>query len=219
MKKRILTFLGISLLSLTGCGSAGSACTSYVQAVLDCTYSGDTADYIRCTKASETEAQALSADETAYISRLLQYHTTVDTEHISPETAAQFDALADTLRGKVSYTVMPAIPSGEGFQITISTAPLDLWANAIPELERVYQREFSERYYKAPPSSEELYELEAAWGSRVVEVLTPFVEEAAPLETQSVTIDVTIDETGHYVVADTCWRDVDAVIFGVDSAS
>ena len=63
MKKRILTLLSISLLSLTGCGSAGSACTGYVQAVLDCTYSGDTAAYIRCTKATESEAQALSAEE------------------------------------------------------------------------------------------------------------------------------------------------------------
>ncbi|MBQ4466113.1 MAG: hypothetical protein II916_09150 [Oscillospiraceae bacterium] len=219
MKKRILTLLSISLLSLTGCGSAGSACTGYVQAVLNCTYSGDTAAYIRCTKATASEAQALSAEETAYVSRLLQYHTTVDTEHISPETAAQFDALAATLLSKVTYTVMPAIPSGEGFQITVSTAPLDLWTNAIPELERVYKREFAEQYYKAPPSSEELYELEAAWGSRVAEVLTPFVEAAAPLDPQSVTITVSVDDQGHYTVADTCWRDVDAVIFGVEDAS
>ena len=75
MKHRIIAAAAacILCLGLTGCGHAAKTYTDYVQAVMDCTYHGDTKDYKSITKASETDAEAVHQEAVTYLSEQLCY--------------------------------------------------------------------------------------------------------------------------------------------------
>ncbi len=214
MRKRILPLLTLAAVLLTGCGNAATTCTNYVQAVMDCTYAGRTADYIAYTHAEEAAAQALYTQEVAYVSALVEHQASVNVDYISQETAEQFEQIAQTLLDKAEYRVESAVRTGETFQITVNTAPLDFWDNALPELERVYAKEFAEHFYKTPPAGDAYEALEGKWGERAAEVLLPFAEETAPGEMQSVVVTVSVDESQHYAISEQNWRAIDNVIFG-----
>ena len=65
MSRRLTAlFFAVALcLTLFGCGSAGQAYTDYVQAVMDCSYHGDTTQYMAFTGCNETDAQQVHTDE------------------------------------------------------------------------------------------------------------------------------------------------------------
>ena len=141
MKHRIFAAAAacILCLGLTGCGHAAKTYTDYVQAVMDCTYHGDTKDYKSITKASETDAEAVHQEAVTYLSEQLCYQATVDRTALDAETLKGYDDLAASLIGKAKYSVSNAVKAGELYQITITAEPLTIFDVALSELESCLQ--------------------------------------------------------------------------------
>lgn len=207
----------LMLCLLTGCGGASQSYRDYVDAVLLCTYQGETGDYQKLTGTDEVAAQAVHEAEITHVADLLCYQATVDPEHITPDTRTGFEGLAKTLMGRFRYETMQANYDGSAYRVTVSAAPTDFWTKALPALERVYKQDFAERFYNAPADSQELFNLEAEWGERVLTVLTPYIEEISYGEAQTVTVYVRVDENGRYNISAEDWEQVDRVLLGLET--
>ena len=90
MKKRLAAGIAACVLSisLSACGNAAGTYTEYVQAVMECTYHGNSDAYRQLTKSSDAEAQAVHQDEIRYVHEQLCHQASVDSSVISSETAA-----------------------------------------------------------------------------------------------------------------------------------
>lgn len=213
----VLTCAVLLLCLLTGCGGASQSYRDYVDAVLLCTYRGETAAYLQLTGAEESAAQAIHDAEIAHVADMLCYQATVDPAHINADTRTGFEGLAKTLMGRFRYQTTQANFDGTAYRVTVSASPTDFWTQALPALERVYKQDFAERFYKAPADSQELFFLEAEWGERVLTVLTPYIEEISYGEPETVTVFVRVDENGRYTVSAQDWEQIDRVLLGLDA--
>ena len=196
MKHRIIAAAAacILCLGLTGCGHAAKTYTDYVQAVMDCTYHGDTKDYKSITKASETDAEAV---------------------HQDAETLKGYDDLAASLIGKAKYTVSNAVKAGELYQITITAEPLDLWDLSIGELESTYKDKYAKAFYNETPGTDAYKDLEAAWGTQALEIYNAHADAVANKEPQTITTALYADSSGHYTMSQNEWRHIDELVFGI----
>ena len=217
MSRRLTALFMILVLCLTlfGCGSAGQAYTDYVQAVMDCSYYAKTAQYMTFTGCTETDAQAIHAQEVDYVRSLLCYQATVKEEFLDEETAAGYTALAETLLSRVKYRIEPAMRSGSGYHVTIAAEPLDYWTLPSEKLQKIYTRNFAKRFYQAPADSDELEKLEAEWGKRALTVLTESADNAGYQDAKSEIIEITVDAQGHYGISEENWHAVDKLLLGI----
>ena len=212
---RTLPALAIALacpLCLTSCGNAAQTYTDYVQAVMDCTYHGDTAKYTELTDASAEDAQAVYDDEIEYISSLLRYHAAVEDDYVNDGTITGYDGLARTLAGKLHYTIEPAVRSGDKYHITVTAEPVDFWEGAVDKLADIYESEFSEHFYTVAADSEEYKALEQQWSIRALDVLTEAIEQTGYKDAESIIVEITVDEDGNYGITDKNWMDIDDLL-------
>ena len=218
MSRRLTAlFFAVALcLTLFGCGSAGQAYTDYVQAVMDCSYHGDTTQYMAFTGCNETDAQQVHTAEIAYVTSLLCYKATVKEECLDEETAAGYRALAGELLSRVKYRIEPAMRSGSGYHVTIAAAPLDYWEKPAEMLQKIYSKNFAKRFYQAPPDSDELAQVEADWGKRALRVLNDAVEKVDYQDAQSTIVEITVDAQGHYGISEQNWHVVDRLLLGLE---
>ena len=220
MSRWLTAFLTMLVLCLTlsGCSGAGQAYTDYVQAVMDCTYYGDTAQYMAFTGCAEADAQKVHADEVAYVTSLLYYKATVKEEYLDEETAAGYRKLAEELLSRVKFRIEPAMRSGSGYHVTIAAAPLEYWELPAEKLQKIYAKNFAKRFYQAPPDSEELARAEADWGKRALTALTNAAENADYQDARSAIVEITVDAQGHYSISEQNWQMVDELLLGLTEA-
>lgn len=133
-------------LLLTGCGSSAKTYTDYVQAVLDCTYTGEAAKYMELTESTEEEAAAVYTDERDYVALLICSQMAVERDYLDEETLAGYDTLAENVLSKVKYTVEPAVKSGSTYHVTVTAEPIDFWDLTLEEVENLYNNDFVERF-------------------------------------------------------------------------
>ena len=217
MKHRIFAAAAacILCLGLTGCGHAAKTYTDYVQAVMDCTYHGDTKDYKSITKASETDAESVHQEAVTYLSEQLCYQATVDRTALDAETLKGYDDLAASLIGKAKYSVSNAVKAGELYQITITAEPLDLWDLSIGELESTYKDKYAKAFYNETPGTDSYKDLEAAWGAQALEIYNAHADAVANKEPQTITTALYADSSGHYTMSQKEWRHIDELVFGI----
>lgn len=219
MKRKftILAAACICCLSLTACGHAAQTYTEYVQAVMDCTYQGNAAAYCKLTNASEADAQSIHQEAVRYLSDQLCHQATVDRNALDAETSAGFDALAETLVGKVKYSASDAVRAGDFYQITITAEPLNIWQLSLGDLEASYKNDFSKAFYKETPGTDSYLSLEGVWGSRALEIYNAHLDEVSNSEAQSLTTVMYVNSDGHYTLSQQDWRRIDSLVFGLAS--
>ena len=218
MKKRLIAGISAAVmaLSLNGCGSAAKTYTDYVQAVMDCTYKNEQEKYIDLTDADATEAQAVYDDEIDYIADLICYNFAVDTDVINDGMMTGYKALARSLAAKAKYSVEPAVLSGKVYHITVICEPMDYWDIALPEIEALYDSEFSERFANAEGDAA-LDALEIEWGTRVLEVAEGFVDQISYKSPVNTIVEISTDDDGRYGISDKNWIDIDDLLLDLDS--
>lgn len=216
MKRRFAALAaGVLCLSFAACGHAGQTYSEYVQAVMDCTYQGNTSAYRKLTKASESAAQELRQEEIAYLSSQLCHQATVDRSVLDAETAAGFDALAQSLIGKVKCSASDAVKAGELYQITITAEPLTIWDVTLPELESAYKDGFAKAFYSETPGTDSYNALEAAWGEKALEIYNAHLDEIGNGESKTLTTVLYADSEGHYTFSQDTWRRIDDLVYGI----
>lgn len=209
MRKFLALFLTAACLLLSACAGSSQAYCRYVQAVLDCTYKGETAPYCEMTQASPEEAQALYVQETSYITQLICNQMSVKYDCLSENNQHAYEALAQELQGRLSYSVESVVETGDAYQVTLTVAPTDFWDICIDDVEQLYQAEFSERFGRAEGQEEKLRVIEGVWGAKVLRILESHISEAGCQEPEPMQFTIRTDEQGIYNVRSKDWMDLD----------
>lgn len=204
-------------LLLTGCGSSAKTYTDYVQAVLDCTYTGNGAKYMELTDSTEEEAAEVYADEKEYVALLICSQMAVERDYLTDATLAGYDTLAETVLSKVKYTVEPAVKSGSTYHVTVVAEPIDFWDITIDEVEALYDNDFTERFtVAAEEGDDDAYDaLEAEWGVKVLEILNSHVNGIGYKDAVNTIVEITVDDDGRYGITDKNWVDIDDLLLDV----
>lgn len=205
------------LLCLSGCGNAAATYTSYVQAVMDCTYYGQTSEYIRLTGVSEAEAAAIHEMQVQHTAELICSRMTVQTDSISDKTMEGYCALAETLLGQVQFSVEPAVKSDDMFQVRVISEPLVFWETALPDVEQLYADHFAERFALAEGNPKRLARLEGEWGKKVLDILNSYAVEIGHREQVSTLVYIAPNQDGRYAVPDWNWVQLDQLLLAVTS--
>ena len=207
---------------LTGC-SAAETYTDYVQAVLDCTYKGDTAKYMEMTEATQDEANAVYDDEVAYVCSAIYYNYSVMEDMITDDTKEGYEALSKDIMNKLKYTVNKAERSGDTYHITVVSEPIDFWDISMDAVADLYDNEFAERFAAFSDETEEeaaadeaYVALEAEWGEEVLTLISGYVEQISYKTAQETILAIKEDDE-EYGVDDKLWYDIDDLLLDMDS--
>lgn len=203
------------VLCLSGCGSAAATYTHYVQAVMDCTYYAQTEEYIRLTGVTEAEALALHENQVQRTAELICVRMTVKPEEISEATMEGYYSLAETLLSKVQYSIEPAVKSGNAYQVSVISQPLDFWEISLPDVEWLYSTRFAERFARAEDNTKRLSQLEKEWGKEVLRILNEYAEQTSGKEDVSTILPVLPDTNGRYTVSDANWLYLDHLLLDI----
>ena len=215
--KKIAVFTAALLMcaGLTGCQNPKETYTNYIQSVLDCTYLGDTAEYMELTESTQEEADEVYQAQVDYVAELLCYQYAVDMECITEETMDGYEALAKDLMAKVKYTVDPAVKSGEAYHITVNCEPIDFWDITFDDVETYYNDGFGERYENCQ-TEEELLELEEEYAVEVLKIATAALPEIGYGEVQTKIVEITVDENNEYGISDDDWIEIDDKLLNLE---
>lgn len=211
MKRKFAALL-LLVLCLSGCGGAAVTYTNYVEAVLDCTYHAQTEEYIRLTGVTEAEALALHENQVRQTAELICIRMTVKPDEISETTMDGYLALAEILLGKVQYSIAPAVKSGNAYQVSVISQPLDFWEISLPDVEQLYSSHFAERFARAEDHDKRLSRLEKEWGREVLQILNEYAEQTSGKEAVSTLLPMLPDANGRYTVSDANWQYLDYLL-------
>lgn len=206
--------------SMTGCGMVGrllrensaKTYTSYVKAVLDCTYHDETEDYLKLVDATEDEAHEVYTDEVDYVTELICYNLAVESEDLSEETYDGYAALAKDVMAKAQYSVADAVKSGDAYHITITCEPMDFWDITHDSVEAFYTGGFGDRY-EAAEGEEELAALEEEYGQAVLRIVSAYVDQIGYKDPVPLIVEIEEGDDGTYGISDKNWLDIDDLLF------
>ena len=207
--KAVCLLLMVLSLLLAACGNSSQAYNAYVQAVLDCTYKGEIEPYHSMTHVYDKEAYGLYMEETNYITQLICNQMSVKYDCLSENNQLAYQKLAEKLQNKLSYKVESVVEIGDAYQVTITVEPTDFWDICIDDVEKLYQKEFSERFGRAEGQEEKLKVIEGVWGAKVLQILNSHIDEAGYQEPETMQFTIRTDEQGIYNVRSKDWMDLD----------
>lgn len=218
MKKQIAVLAAATVMcgSLTACSNTAKTYTNYVQAVLDCTYRGETEEYINLTGSTDEDATAVYDDEVDYFTALLCYQMAVETDYISDETYAGYTALSKDILNKTQYTVEKAVKSGSAYHITIVTEPIDFWDITYDAVESYYTDEMADKF-SAATTDEEIAELEEEYAEGVLDILSGYVSQIGYKDAVNKIVEITVDDDGYYGISDQDWYDIDDLLLDMNA--
>ncbi len=202
---------------LSGCANASQTYANYVQAVMDCTYHGDTAQYIALTGATQQEAYRIYNAEVESVATLICQKFDVDMECLFPETYDEYIVFAQKLLKSIDYRVESNVKLNDTYQATLSTQPPDFWDVAFTYVENAYISEFLQRFAKIDETDPTQYGATmSAWGIKVLEVLNQHFSEVTAQDTKYLTIQIQADTQGRYNVSKQKWHTVDKFLLGLE---
>ncbi len=126
MKRRIVLAVVLVMLAstLAGCGGMKpDEAKAYVQAVLDAGYKGEVEEYVKITDSSKEDAEKLSSDS---IDTALSL-SGIEQAGITDELLEKYRELFKSILAKVHYEVGEAKETEEGFEVTVSAEPMQLY--------------------------------------------------------------------------------------------
>ncbi len=209
----VLIFCGM----LSGCANASQTYANYVQAVMDCTYHGNTTQYVALTGASQQEAYRIYNAEVESVATLICQKFDVDTEYLLPEVYDEYILFAKELLKTIDYQVESNFKLNDTYQVTLSTQPPDFWDIAFTYVENAYISEFLPRFAKIDETDSTQYGATmTSWGKKVLEVLNQHLSEVTPQEKKYLTIQIQADPQGHYTVSKQKWNTVDKFLLGLE---
>lgn len=213
--RRLCGLLLTVCLLLCGCGNSAQTYQNYVQAVLDCTYKGDITAYREMTEAYDKDAEGLYAQETTYITELICNQMSVKYDALNPAMQNKYRQLAERLQNKLSYSVESVVKTGDAYQVTLTVQPTDFWDICIDDVEKLYQKEFSERFGRAEGQEGKLAVIEAVWGAKVLDILNSHIDETGYQEPVTAQFTIRTDEQGIYNVRSKDWLDLDDLMLDI----
>lgn len=216
MKKQLTAIAAAAAVCtcFTGCGNAAKTYTDYVQAVLDVSYMGITAEYMEMTDSTQEEADAVYQDEVDYLVQLICYNYDVVTEYVNEGTMTGYEALAKDLLKKCKYTVQDAVKSGSAYHITVVCEPVDFWEISTDAVNDYYNNEFAEKYESA--TEDQLEALEAEYAVEVLNILNPLVGQVGYKDPVNKIVEITVDDDGTYGISDQDWLDIDDLLLDMN---
>lgn len=219
MKKITALFLIMVMLSsvFTACGNVSQTYASYVQAVMDCTYHGDTAQYIALTNATEQQAQMVYQTEIHSVVSLICQKFDVDMNYVSDALYEEYADFAKKLLSQIEYKAEPSIKANGVYQVTLTAKPPIFWETAFTYVENAYVSEYLPKFAKIPENDSTRYGAEMTnWSKKVVTVLNEHFSEITFQDTKYTIIQIQPDSLGRYNVSEQKWRAVDRFLLGLE---
>ncbi len=204
--------------ALTGCVNDAKTYTNYIQATLDCTYFGETAEYMELTESTQAEADEVYASQIEYTANIICNYLYVDMNYVTEETMDGYEEAAELLLSKMKYEVEPAEKSGDSYHITIKCEPIDCWEAIGEDIDEFYAGEFGDRYNEVASgtSEEELAAIEEEYAVEVLEIVNAHFADLSYKEPVSKIVEIVEDEDGFYGIADQDWYDIDDILMDLN---
>ncbi|MEE5992533.1 MAG: hypothetical protein V3G42_04765 [Oscillospiraceae bacterium] len=219
MKKIFSLLLAVMLLCgiFTACGNISQTYADYVQAVMDCTYHNDTAQYISLTGSTEQQAQMLYQNEVHSVVAMICQKFDVDVNSLPESTYDEYSDFAENLLNSITYHAEPSIKANNSYQVTLTAQPLEFWDTVFVYVENAYVSEFLPQFGRIEDTnSPEYADTLSRWGEKVVNILNEHFSELTFQESQYITIQIQPDTTGHYNISTHQWRIVDRFLLGLE---
>lgn len=204
--------------ALTGCTNDAKTYTDYIKATLDCTYFGETAEYMKLTESTQEEADEVYASQIEYTASVLCYYLDVNMDYVTEETMDGYEETAEALLSKMKYEVEPAEKSGDSYHITIKCEPINCWEAIGEDVDEFYTGEFGDRYNEVVngTSEEDLAALEEEYAVEVLEIINTNLTDLSYKEPVTKIVEIVEDEDGFYGISDEDWYDIDDILMDLD---
>ena len=218
--KKMFAFLATLIMlcgMFTACGNVSTTYANYVQAVMDCTYHGDTTEYITLTGATEQQAQFIYDNEIRSVVSLICQKFDVDVNCLSEDTYEKYAKFSRNLLNQISYHAEPSIKTGNGYQVTLTAQPPKIWDTVFSYIEDAYVSDYLPRFAKISDKDSAQFKIQMSnWGKKVIAVLNEHFEEITFEETKYITIQIQPDENGKYNISEYEWLTVDRFLLGLE---
>lgn len=219
MRRKISFIMAIMLMmafTVTGCKDAGTKSEAliyknYIEAVMDCSYHGETERYLEVVDAEESEAKEVYEGTVEYYAVQLMEYNAVSSEYISEDLYNKYVELAGKIMAKTKYNVNEATKVNGEYQVKIEIYPVDINDISYDDIEKCindFEKQLDGVDTQAL-SDEEWAQYEEAYGENVYNVLSSYVDKIGYKDVVSKIVIIQLDEDGNYGLSEEEWYDID----------
>lgn len=219
MKKFITltTIFAITILS-TGCltkNNESQKYNDYIKSAMDASYLNDNTKYLELADVTEDDTKELYNNTVEYLAYSIMKYNDVNYEVISEDIINEYINLAKTALSKTKYTINDARKVDGKYQVKLEIEPLNFWESSYDDVDD-YIEEFSNKYNNADSMTDEEIKLaEEEYANKVLDILTPYIDDMDYKEKVSKIVEIEIDEDGKYGISDNDWNDIDDYVMGI----
>lgn len=188
---------------------------NYIQASMDATYLGNYSKYLELADTTKESAEDLYDNTIEYLSYYIMYYNSVDYDNISDDIIEKYNNLAKEALQKTKYEVNEARKVDGIYQVKLEITPLDIWESTYDEVNE-YIDEFIDKYpnYEAM-TGDELIKIKEEYAERVLEILTPYVENMNYKDVINKIVEIQLDEDGLYGISENEWNDINDYVMRI----
>ena len=205
----LILCLALLVGALTACGGSIDA-SAFTEQALSARFTGESDESykelanLNDTTAEEAYEQVLQ-DEADYFAEYFD----INLELCSEETRDKIVSMYRTLLAKASYQVGVSTPSGEGYLVSVTIAPMDIVQRIRDEKWDSFQQDWIGDYADLYEMDEQ--ELEQTWADRILEMFDGYLSKVDYLEEETISIQITRND-GAYVISDTDIQRIDTLV-------
>lgn len=207
---------GCSLLRKGGGDMLSKRYANYIKSTLDCSFFGETEEYLKWVDATEAEAQKTYQDTVEGYASLIMYHFEVEESTISEETIAAFQEKAKTYMKEASYSVADAVKNSDNdYSVTVTVKPIDLMASvSYQPIVDWFNETYSQETLDAM-SDEEYAVVEEEYAKKILALLDGYTVSYA--DEVKCTVTILVNESDNtYSVSDADWSSLDENVLGIE---
>lgn len=223
-KKIICAVLAVAVVLCSGCSllrkgggeTLSKRYANYIKSTLDCTFLGDTEEYLKRVEATEAEAQQTYQDTVEGYASLIMYHFEVKESMISDETIAAFQEKAKTYMKEASYSVADAVKNCDNdYSVTVTVKPIDLMESvSYQPIVDWFNETYSQETLDAM-SDEEYAVVEEEYAKKILALLDSYTVSHA--DEVKCTVTILVNESDNtYSVSDADWSSLDENVLGIE---
>ena len=202
---------------LTGCFKDEKAAEykNYIQAAMDASYLGRNDEYLVVADTTKEAAEELYEQTAEYLAKAIMKYNFVPYDDISEDTINKYIELSKKSLTKSKYTINDGRKVDGVYQVKVEITPIDIWEATNDEFEEYFE-EFTNKYPDLQSmSDDELLDVEEEYANKILEILTPYVEDMHYKDTVSKIVEIQFDDDGLYGISQDDWDDIDDYVMGI----
>mgnify|MGYP004517690989 CR=1 FL=1 len=219
MKKFIIltTIFAITILS-TGCltkNDESQKYSDYIKSAMDASYLNNNTKYLELADVTEDDTKELYNNTVEYLAYSIMNYNNINYDVINDDIIDEYIDLAIKALNKTKYTINDARKVDGKYQVKLEIEPLNFWENSYDDVDN-YIEEFSNKYNDSDSmTDEEIALAEEEYANKVLDILTPYIEDMDYKEKVNKIVEIEIDKDGKYGISDNDWNDIDDYVMGI----